>query len=110
MGDEALEIALGEPTERSTHGHRISWLDSAQMASRIHRTVDGAQTCCAHPFAAKAAHGEWQLARVPLARGFCRRCFAGTKKADVLWLSTLPTTELAEGEHHIRVLVEADHA
>ena len=62
-------------------GHRIAWLDSVRMPSRIHRTTNGGRTTiCGHR---PKSERHWEIAfggeEIPRAiRGssrYCRTCF-----------------------------------
>lgn len=73
-------------------GFRIGWLDSCRMPSRIHRTLDGIQTICCHPYKENIISGRWvQINEVPRhaygQRRYCRTCFKKGGKT-IPWFST----------------------
>jgi hypothetical protein len=74
-------------------GHRIGWLDSARMPSRVHRTIDcGETTVCGHV----PADNDWILAEVPRKNHgysrYCRTCFQQGGKA-LPWLRKADVAE-----------------
>lgn len=64
--------------------NRIAWLDSADMASHIHRTLDGGETTvCGH---APKSEKNWKItSQVPRSIAgrdrHCKTCFKGVKKS-----------------------------
>lgn len=87
---EYIKNLMKERDERLSGGKRIAWLDSANMDSHIHRTLDNGQTTvCGHRPRSEA---EWKItsrvSRAAQGRSrYCKTCFAGKhKKSEIQWL------------------------
>lgn len=89
-----IQVISRKELERiSSGGNRIGWLDSCNMPSHIHRTINGGQTTvCGHtPRNPEYEATEWKITRnIPKKKhgisNFCRECFQNGGKT-LLWIT-----------------------
>ncbi len=70
-------------------GKRVKWLDSADLPSHVHKTLDGKTTVCGHDFLKDQGGYKWKVIQGGTRRKgkslWCVTCFKDGKKA-LPWL------------------------